>query len=179
MSQGLLTVTMLAHSHRLRGNDGVIVVRGRDRDGIDAIAQLIEHLAVVGEGVIDLVNFGVGLEIPGIGVAQRKNLAILGCMASVASSFAVNTYAGNLQLLIGRRAGVCGRPARRTLLLQILSDSDCSVARCRCPLPVDCPHRKRRTGLRLAQRHPAIAWVHSDHKDPYHEVFPIHCLFGC
>lgn len=57
--EGLLDVDVLAERHRLNGGGEVGVVGGADRDGIDVLTHLIEHLAEI----MEALGIGVAFEI--------------------------------------------------------------------------------------------------------------------
>ena len=100
----LLAVDVLAHPHRLGGDHGVGVIGRADGHGVDAVAQLVEHLAVVGEFVVGLVGLRHAVEELGIDVAEGVDLAVAGDVLDVALALAADADAGDLHPLEGRLA---------------------------------------------------------------------------
>lgn len=116
LRQGLLAEDGLLVLHRKRGDDGVHVVWCGDGDGVNAVAELAEHLAVI---VVKLrVRVLLGLHVIGIGASvdvDEGDDVFRGAGVGVAASLAANTDAGNVQLAVevlaahdsGRTEGEC------------------------------------------------------------------------
>ena len=66
---------MLTHLHGSDGGDGVHMVRGRHRDGVNGLAHLVQHLAVVLECGSSGIFFATSPKCVQIHVAQCDNVA--------------------------------------------------------------------------------------------------------
>jgi hypothetical protein len=95
---------MFAHPHRHGAGHGVRVVGRADRDGIDALAHLVEHLAII---VVPLgIGIFLGRLVEGlvVDVADGDHVARLAGVARVALALASHADAGEVDLFVGRLA---------------------------------------------------------------------------
>jgi hypothetical protein len=99
-----LAEAVLAHPHRHQGGSGVVVVGRADRDRIDTLAHLVEHLAVVGELFRLRKHLRSGGEITGVYVADGHHVAVLAGVIRVADALNAQADAGDGDLLVGRLA---------------------------------------------------------------------------
>ncbi len=113
--QRLLAVDVLAHVHRHQAGRRVRVVRRADGDGVDLLAHLVEHLAVVEvrfRVVLSLPRprldlFGVAQVFQGVvemvlvDVADGDNVAEFAGLGNVAVALAADADAGNADGFIG------------------------------------------------------------------------------
>ncbi len=105
----LLDEGVLAHPHGHRPGGGVGVVGRADGDGVDLVAHLLEHLAVVD------VLLGVGelgrhlVELGLVDVAEGDDLAVLAGVVGVALPLAADADAGEPDLLARRFLTAEGR----------------------------------------------------------------------
>jgi hypothetical protein len=95
---------MLAHLHCLGGHHSVVVIGHAHGHRIDAVAHLVEHVAIVVEIVLRLVPLLHAFELCGIDIAQREDLAELGSVLDVALTLASDTNAAKLNLFVERLA---------------------------------------------------------------------------
>ena len=102
MRQRLLAVDVLAHLHGHDGGRGVRVVGRADRHGVDLLAHLVEHLAVV-----DVTFWPSGtsracrLASVLVDVAEGDDVAEVAGLVDVAGALAADADAGDVQLLVG------------------------------------------------------------------------------
>ena len=102
--QRLLAEAVLAHPHGHHAGRGMRVVGRADRHGVDLVAQLLEHLAVV-EVLLRLGEvFRHLVEDVLVDVAEGDDLAVLAGVVGVAVTFAADSDAGEADLLIWREA---------------------------------------------------------------------------
>ena len=110
--QRLLAEAVLAHSHGHDAGRGVGVVGRADGHGVDLVAELLEHLAVIKV----LLCFGILLahlvEDVAIDVAEGDDLAVTAGVVGIAVSLAADADAGKAHLLIGRTGGCTGKCRR-------------------------------------------------------------------
>ena len=101
--QRLLAEAVLAHPHGHHARRGVGVVGRADGHGVDLVAQLLEHLAVVEV----LLRFGVLLphlvEDVAVDVAEGDDLAVRAGVVGVAVALAADADAREADLLVRRR----------------------------------------------------------------------------
>ena len=101
--QRLLAEAVLAHAHGHHAGRGVRVVGRADGHGVDLVAQLLEHLAVV-EVLLRLgVLFPHLLELMLVDVAEGDDLAVLAGVVGVALTLAADADAREADFLIRRR----------------------------------------------------------------------------
>ena len=100
----LLAMDVLAHPHRLGGHHRVVVVGDAHRHRVDAVAELVEHVAVVGELVVDLVDLGHAVEERGVDVAEGEDLSMPRHILHVALALAADADATDLDLFERRVA---------------------------------------------------------------------------
>jgi len=91
--QWLLGVTSLAHLQRHSGGHRVGVVRCADGHRVDVLADLIEHLAEVIEGLCIFKVFVLLAAVEGVvvDIANRDDLSVVGSILGVAGAFAPNS----------------------------------------------------------------------------------------
>ena len=110
--QRLLAKAVLAHSHGHDASRGMRVVRSAHGDGVDLVAELLEHFPII------IVFLGVGVLGPhlvegvGIDVAEPDNLAVAACDVGVAVPLAAHADAGEANLFVGRTGGRAGKGRR-------------------------------------------------------------------
>ena len=95
----------------MAATDGVRVIGRADGDRVDPIAELVEHFAVIGKCVLDLLFLQHAVERVLVDVAQRENLAELGCVSHVAVALAAHADAADLNLFVRRSALLRLQPA--------------------------------------------------------------------
>ena len=99
--QRLLAVNALALLHGHQAGRRVRVVGGADGDGVDLVAELVEHLAVVGELLRVRVAGRLFVEGLIVHVAKGDDLAVLGGAVHVAGAFAADADAGDVDFVVG------------------------------------------------------------------------------
>ena len=100
----LLAVDVLAHLHRLGRDHRMTVVGHGNHHCVDLVAELVEHLAVVGVVVLGLVGLGHAFEKIGVDVAEGEDFSVPRHVLHVAFAFAADAHAGDLHLFERRLA---------------------------------------------------------------------------
>ena len=112
--QRLLRVATNTQSHGFQRNWSVHVIGCADGDDVNFLSVLCEQFAIVGEFLCTLESWRIAFAIQGISVdvTNRDDIAELRSVARVATSFAPDANAGNVELLIRSlaecRSAACG-----------------------------------------------------------------------
>ena len=117
MGQGLLAIDMLAALHGGHGHRCVHVVGDAHRDGVEAVSQCGEHLAVVGE-MLHAGKLRIRLvKAVGVHIAEADELhrCVGAHVVKIAEAHAIDPHAGHLELAVeilpaheGRKSGSGG-----------------------------------------------------------------------
>ena len=95
----LLTIDVLAKTHRGQRNRTMHMVGCRDNDGIDVLAHRVEHLAIVRERLGACILLGRVAKVVGVDVAQRGDVHVLaaGGRVEIAAPHTANADACDVQ----------------------------------------------------------------------------------
>ena len=100
MGEGLLAIDVLAEAHGHHGRQRMHVVRRRDADGVEGVAELGVHLAEIREaGDAGILGFRPG-ETRGVDIAEGDilGLRVRADLLDVVEALRIGAHGGNLQL---------------------------------------------------------------------------------